>query len=75
MDLITKEQEKPASVFTRLKLLLIDLKATFKEGGFKLVIRKFGWKVFALFFVYYLIRDVTLYILLPWMISKSLIAN
>ena len=34
--------------------------------------KKYGWKAAIGIFVYYLVRDVTLYILLPWYIAKNL---
>lgn len=33
--------------------------------------RKYGLKLFLAFFFYYLIRDVTLYILIPWWIAQK----
>lgn len=59
-----------ASVFTRLRLLISECRATFKEGGIKAVWRRYGWKIFAVFFCYYLVRDVTIYILIPYLIAK-----
>jgi hypothetical protein len=44
---------------------LKQAKATFKEGGFQALRKKYGWKMFAAIFGYYLVRDVTLYILIP----------
>ena len=35
-------------------------------------IKKYGWKVAIGIFFYYLIRDVCLYILLPWFIARGL---
>jgi len=35
--------------------------------------KKYGWKAAVGIFFYYLIRDVTLYILLPWLIAKNFI--
>jgi hypothetical protein len=52
---------------------LLEGKAVFKESGFKGVIKKYGWKFFAFFFAYYLIRDVCLYIILPWYIARSVL--
>lgn len=49
-----------------------DAKQVFREGGIKGVIRRYGWKFFAVFFVYYLIRDVTLYILLPLYLANKI---
>lgn len=49
-----------------------EARAIFKESGLRGVIRRYGWKFFAFFFTYYLIRDVTLYIIIPWYIAKKL---
>tara|TARA_B100001123_G_C14503393_1_gene707235 strand:+ start:277 stop:426 length:150 start_codon:yes stop_codon:yes gene_type:complete len=35
--------------------------------------KKYGWKAAVGIFLYYLIRDVSLYILLPWYIAKNLV--
>ena len=35
--------------------------------------KKYGWKAAVGLFLYYLIRDVSLYILLPWYIAKQVI--
>lgn len=51
---------------------VVEARQEFKKGGFKGVFRRYGWKLFAVFFVYYLVRDVTLYILLPWYIAQKL---
>ncbi|MFV8259163.1 hypothetical protein ACNQKP_15250 [Bdellovibrio bacteriovorus] len=50
-----------------------EAKQIFRESGLKGVIRRYGWKFFAVFFAYYLIRDVTLYIILPWYLAKNLL--
>ena len=46
----------------------------YKEKGLKAAIKAAGWKVFALIFLYYLIRDITLYILIPYLIAKGVIS-
>lgn len=51
---------------------LREAKAVFKESGFKGVIKRYGWKFFACFFMYYLIRDLTLYVFLPWYLAQKL---
>ena len=33
--------------------------------------KKYGWKVAIGIFIYYLVRDVTLYILIPYLIFKG----
>ena len=48
-----------------------EAKDTFKASGLKGVIRRYGWKFFAVFFAYYLIRDITLYVLLPWYLASK----
>jgi len=51
--------------------ILRELRATFRESGLKGVFKKYGWKLFALFFIYYLIRDAILYLLLPYLIYQG----
>ncbi|WP_413585769.1 hypothetical protein [Bdellovibrio sp. HCB274] len=51
--------------------LLKEVKKTFKEGGFKALRKKYGWKMFAIIIGYYLVRDVTLYILIPYFVIRS----
>jgi len=51
--------------------VLVEAKQVFREAGLKGVIRRYGWKFFAVFFMYYLIRDVSLYILLPWYLAQK----
>lgn len=52
--------------------VLREAKQIFRESGLKGMIRRYGWKFFAIFFAYYLIRDVTIYILIPWYIARNL---
>ena len=35
--------------------------------------KKYGWKAAVGIFLYYLVRDVSLYILLPWYLAKHVI--
>jgi hypothetical protein len=44
----------------------------FKEQGFKGLVKKYGWKLVLAVFMYYLIRDSILYILIPYLIAKGL---
>lgn len=48
--------------------------AVFKRTGLKGLGRTYGWKVVAVFFIYYLIRDLTIYVLLPWLAAKGILA-
>ncbi len=45
-----------------------------REGGYKLLIRKKGWVVVFAFFVFYLIRDSILYLLIPYLMVKNIIS-
>lgn len=64
---------KVRSLFSSGKQVLQECRRTFKEGGIKAVFRRYGWKIFAVFFIYYLIRDMTLYVFIPYMIAKHFI--
>jgi hypothetical protein len=61
-----------AGFFSKLKKIISEARATFKESGFKGVIKRYGWKAFAVFFTYYLIRDSILYILIPYLIARGI---
>jgi len=43
----------------------------FKKNGFKGVIKKGGYKILIYFFLYYLIRDSILYIIIPYLVGKG----
>mgnify|MGYP000139614871 FL=1 len=47
--------------------------AIFKEDGFKGLIKEGGWRLLFFFFMYYLIRDTILYIIIPYLIVKGII--
>ena len=44
----------------------------YKKNGFKKTIKKLGWKVILLIFMYYLIRDSILYIIIHYLVGKEL---
>jgi MFS family permease len=46
---------------------------TFRQSGLRGTLRRYGWKLFAAFFLFYLVRDVTLYILLPYLAARGLL--
>ena len=52
-----------------------ELRKNAKESGvkeaLKIMFKKYGWKVGLAIFMYYLIRDVTLYIILPYLIMRG----
>jgi hypothetical protein len=45
-----------------------------KKEGVKTFLKKKGWKFLALFILFYLIRDVTLYIIIPYLIVDNLVS-
>jgi hypothetical protein len=47
---------------------------TFRQGGFGGTLRRYGFKLFAGFFLFYLVRDVTLYIVLPYLAARGVLA-
>lgn len=44
-----------------------------KDGGFKGFIKKKGWKIVVIFFLFYLIRDTILFIIIPYLVYNNLI--
>ena len=44
----------------------------YQEHGFKKTIKEFGWKLFAIIFIYYLVRDSILYIIIPYFAMKGI---
>ena len=44
----------------------------YRQEGFKGVIKKGGWKFVIAFFLFYLIRDSILYLLIPFLVAKGL---
>ena len=55
--------------------VLSELRSNTKKLGLKAAIKmmfkQYGWKVGVAIFMYYLIRDVTLNIILPYLIMKG----
>ena len=55
--------------------VLHELRKNAKKSGIKeaikIMFKKYGWKVGLAIFMYYLIRDVTLYIILPYLIMRG----
>lgn len=59
----------------KIKTILSEVRVTFKEAGFRGIFKRYGWKVVAGVFAYYLVRDTLLYLVIPWMIAKHFIAE
>ena len=55
--------------------VLHELRTNTKESGLrqaiKIMFKKYGWKLGVAIFMYYLIRDVTLYIIIPYLVYKN----
>lgn len=41
-----------------------------REAGWRGLLKKHGWKVFAAFFAFYLVRDLILYVAVPLGLAK-----
>ena len=46
---------------------------TFRQGGFRGTLQRYGFKLFAGFVLFYLVRDVTLYIVLPYLAARGVL--
>ena len=57
------------SLFKKLK----EYRQVIKKIGFKGFIKIYGWKVVVVVFLYYLVRDSILYILIPYLFAKGLL--
>jgi hypothetical protein len=54
------------------KYYIIDSILIIKREGFKALLKKRGWKVFAVVIGYYTVRDTILYIIVPFVIAQGL---
>lgn len=56
--------------------ILNELRTNTRENGLnnaiKAMFKQYGWKIGVAIFLYYLIRDVTLYIIIPYFVFKGL---
>lgn len=64
---MSEEQTQKSSTFMQT---FREAKATLKKDGLKGLWRRYGWRIFAVIFFYYLIRDSILYILIPWLVAR-----
>ena len=51
----------------------IEWWAIIKNEGVKAFVKQKGWKFLIAFILFYLIRDVTLYIIIPYLIINNMI--
>lgn len=61
-------------VFRKPLTWIREATRVFRASGFKGLLKAYGWRFVALFFVYYLVRDSFLYLLLPWLAAKGLLS-
>jgi len=54
---------------------ILSLRQQIKEKGVKQIIREMGWKVIVGVFIFYLVRDVLLYIVIPFLIARGLLSS
>jgi len=54
------------------KYYIIDSILIVKREGFKALLKKRGWKVFAFVIGYYTVRDTLLYIIIPFVIAQGI---
>ena len=58
-------------MFKALSELRSNTKKQGLKAAIKMMFKKYGWKVGVAIFMYYLLRDVTLYIIIPYLIMKG----
>ena len=59
----------------KIKGLIGTMRQVRREAGWNGLLKRYGWKLFAGFIVFYLVRDTILYILLPYVIFKGACAS
>jgi len=55
--------------------IIQDWTKLLREKGFKAFLREKGWKVVAAIFLFYLVRDTLVYILIPFLIAQGFICG
>ena len=55
------------------KYYIIDSILIVKREGFKSLLKKRGWKVFAVVIGYYTVRDTFFYIVIPFLVAKGIL--
>ena len=66
-----KKIEKTTSYIT--PKFISDSQQIYRNSGFKGLIKEKGWKFVFYFFMFYLIRDSIIYILIPYLIESSIL--
>ena len=64
------------TIIPMIKTIISELKSDRREFGLmkalKIMFKKYGWKIGLAIFVYYLVRDIALYIILPYILIPYL---
>jgi hypothetical protein len=72
MTIINKLASK--NIIIRIyKYYIIDSIIIVKKEGFKSLLKKRGWKIFAVVIGYYVVRDTILYILIPYLAARNIL--
>lgn len=50
-----------------------DFRQTWRTEGAKGTFRRYGWKMIAAVFCYYLVRDVLIYLLIPFWLARQIV--
>jgi hypothetical protein len=67
------ERLSAKNILTRFyKYYIIDSILIVKREGFKALLKKRGWKVFAVVIGYYTVRDTILYIIIPFLVARGI---
>jgi hypothetical protein len=71
MTIINKFASK--NILVRIyKYYIIDSILIVKKEGLKSLLKKRGWKIFAVVIGYYVLRDSILYILIPYLAARNI---
>lgn len=69
----TLERLSTKNILVRFyKYYIIDSILIVKREGFKALLKKRGWKVFAVVIGYYTVRDTIVYIVVPLLIAEGI---
>lgn len=75
MKMLSGMMKKLASknlIIRLYKYYIIDSILIVKKEGFKSLLRKRGWKVFAIIVGYYVVRDSIIYIIVPYLVAQNI---
>ncbi len=60
------------SIYIKLKKLATNIIISLKDNGFIATWKVYKWKLFAVLFCYYLVRDLLLYVIIPYLAFSHL---